>query len=251
MSFTIATLTCNDRAVLFDVIKEVIENTKTEKSIDWFIYAQGCSDIFIEKIRSMFLNSAFILKLVTCPENQGFSRGTNAVWNNVCHYDYVLCLEDDWRLVKGFNTKWLSTCLSLFQQRPEIDIIFLRKYLTDQEKWQYGWTRNINYHCFQGRLRFNYSEQMKHTVPFDYDGLIFQQIPEFMYTTNPCIYKTSSYKKCNVFPMMEFNDTHNITGEWTDSSKLNDKWGFAEAFSMEKTSGLFTVYLKDGIFFHN
>ena len=250
MKFTVATLTCNDRQVLFNVIGEMMKNTNMQ-GIEWMIYAQGCSEEFLQKIRETFENTGVILRLVVNPENEGYSKGMNNIWKNVNEYDYVLFIEDDWRFIENENKDWLKTCLECMQEN-NVDIIFLRKYLSDEEKYHYGWTRHIPYVCFEGRLRFNYEESMKSTTPFNYKSLTFQQIPEFMYSANPCIYNVESFKRCNVFPMIELNDIHNVKGEWGDSSKIaTNIWGCAEALSMEKTANLYTLYLKDGLFYHN
>jgi hypothetical protein len=265
MLFTIATLTCNNREVLFNVLREVLHNTdwnslaltlSIDRPIEWMIYAQGCSPEFLDRIRECFHNSPIFLRLIVNPLNEGYSRGMNNVWKNVCDNDYVLFLEDDWRLASDVPANWLSTCLQLVKERSEIDIIFLRKYLSDYEKWQYGWTRHIPYLCFEGRLRFNYEATMCSTQPFEYSGLVFQQIPQFMYSANPCIYKVESFRRCGVFPMHEMNDKHEVQGQWDDSSKVvsgefGNQWGCAEALSMEKTQDLYTLYLKDGVFYHN
>lgn len=250
LNFTIATLTCNDRAVLFDVIDDVFSYTNLF-NVNWIIYAQGCSERFIEKIKEKFYEKPCFLNLIVHPINTGYSKGMNAVWDAVKDYKFVLFLEDDWRLSPDTNKEWLNISIQLINERPELDIIYLRKYLTDQEKWQYGWTRNIHYKCFEGRLRFNYQEQMKNLFLLTYNSLHFQQIPNFMYTANPCIYRTDTYKRLNIFPMLEFDDIHNVKGEWNDSSKLSDKWGYSEALSMEKTADCFVLYLCDGIFYHN
>jgi hypothetical protein len=175
----------------------------------------------------------------------------NTLWNYCSVYEYVLFLEDDWRLWDQAPRNWLSVSCSILEERPEIDILFLRKYMSDHEKWQYGWTRHIPYQCFEDRLRFNYEDAMKSTEPFTYHGLTYQQIPHFMYSANPCLFKVAAYKKCNIFPMQEFNDKHSAHGTWNTSSDMSCEWGYAEALSMEKTESLYTLYLKDGVFYHN
>jgi hypothetical protein len=251
-SFVIATLTCNDRMVLFDMINDVCSYT-TISDVTWFIYAQGCSAEFINKITDVFRDKPYItLKLATNPINEGYSRGMNAVWNNVKDETFVLFLEDDWRVASDVNKDWLNTSLELINDNtPKVDIIYLRRYLTDEEKFQYGWTRHIDYIYFEGRKRFNYAEQMENTKQTVYGSNTFQQIPNFMYTANPCIYRTETYKKCGVFPMIEFQDVHNERAKWSDSSHLSKLWGHAEALSMEKTANCFVLYLCDGIFYHD
>jgi hypothetical protein len=249
---TIATLTCNDRASLFPTIDRVIENTDLS-GFAWTIFAQGCTTAFLQRIRDRFAHTDIPLHLIEYPENLGCSKGFNSLWKAIADdFDFGLMLEDDWYLVPPVNRNWLQVSLHLMTcARPDVDIVYLRKYTTDPEKYQYGWTRHIPYVCFQGRLRFNYAEGMKKTQPFQYQGHRFQQIPEFMYTNNPCLFRISAYKKVGVFPVQEYNDRHETMGKWLDSSGIANHWGWAEALAMEKTAELTVMYLEEGLFSHN
>lgn len=249
MTCTIATLTCNDRESLFPTIQKIINSTNLD-GLSWTIFAQGCSDAFLEKVRSEFKGSPVTLRLFTHSENLGCSKGFNRLWTHIQDFDIALMIEDDWYLLPQEDKEWLKTSINLMNEMPEIDIIYYRKYMTDQERWQYGWSRHIPYICFQGRLRFNYAESMKRTQPFMYKNHTFQQIPEFMYTNNPCLFRVEAYKKRNIFPFIEMNDKHDLHGTWTDSSFV-PYWGTAEALSMEKTHDCYTLYMDDGCFIHN
>jgi GT2 family glycosyltransferase len=249
-TFTIATLTCNNRKCLFKTLDSVIQNTNLE-NIHWCIFAQGCSEEFHTQIREYFKEKQPTLHLYTNPENLGFSKGCNRIWQIAEQNELALFIEDDWTLAEQTDPFWLKKSIQLMNDRKEIDVIFMRKYMSDTEKWQYGWTRHIPYHAFQGRLHFNYAEQMKSTTPFDYRGHNFHKIPEFMFTTNPCLIRTLSYKKTHVYPLYEMNDKNNAFEEWKDSSSATIEWGWSEALSMEKTQNLYVVYMDDGLFYHN
>jgi GT2 family glycosyltransferase len=251
MSFTIATLTCNDR----NSLKNTIDCIKKYTNLDgftWTIYAQGCSDEFLKTVPLMFENTGIDLRLFANKENEGCSKGFNRLWEYIKDYDFVLNIEDDWYLLEQANTDWLKTCIEYMKDHESADILYMRRYMSDQEKWQYGWNRHFSYIFFNGRLRYNYEALMKKTTPHEYKGMKFQQIPEFMFTNNPCLFRTSSYKKVNIFPIMEQpGDRHDIKGDWTDSSKFVSGWGYAEASIAEKTADLNTFYVNDGMFIHN
>lgn len=249
MSFTIATLTCNNRNSLFTTIQNIINSTDVE-GLTWTIFAQGCTYEFHNSIRKYFKNTNITLRLFTNKDNLGCSKGFNKLWTHIEEFDYVLLIEDDWYLLPQEDKLWLKTSIELMNEQSQIDIIYYRKYQTDQECWQYGWTRHIHYMCFQGRLRFNYAESMKGTIPFEYKKHMFQQIPEFMYTNNPTLYRVSSYKQRNIYPLLELEDKHNLQGAWTDSSFVQT-WGVAEALVMEKTHDCYTLYMDNGCFVHN
>ena len=183
-TFTIATLTCNNRKCLFTTLDSVCKQTDLE-NIHWCIYAQGCSEEFHQQIRDYFKDKQPILHLFTNPVNLGFSKGCNKVWQMVEQNELALFLEDDWKLTEVSDPLWLKKCMQLMNQKSEIDVLFMRKYMSHYEEWQAGWSRHIPYHAFEGRLHFNYAQQMQNTIPFEYGGHKFQQIPEFMFTTNP------------------------------------------------------------------
>jgi hypothetical protein len=249
-TFTIATLTCNNRKCLFTTLDSVIKNTNLE-NIHWCIFAQGCSEEFHIQIRDYFKDKQPTLHLYTHSENLGFSKGCNRIWQIAQSNELALFIEDDWTLADQRDPFWLKKCIQLMNNRKEIDVIFMRKYMSQYEQWQAGWIRYIPYHAFKGRLHFNYAEQMKTTTPFDYQGHTFQQIPEFMFTTNPCLIRTVSYKKTHVYPLYEMNDINNSLEEWKDSNNTTDNWGWSESLSMEKTRDLYVVYIDDGLFYHN
>ncbi len=252
MSFTIMTLTCNNREVLFETLNQFILKTSLTFKFDWHIFAQGCDASFISRIHSVkHPNISF--RIHVNEENLGLSRGMNTLWGKVKDdYEYVLNLEDDWIASESVNKNWLNSSLELLKEQPEISFIFLRKYLSEKEKWQYGWTRNIPYICFKYSDSFNYQEKMNVTSPFTFNDLQFQEIPRWLYTFNPVISRTETLKLRNVFPLREFNDRHDKTGEW--GFTLNEdcaEWGYCEALSMEKVINDKCVYLQDGIFHHH
>ena len=249
MNVTIATLTCNDRECLFNTVDYVLENTDLT-GVDWTIFAQGCSEEFLTRLEKKFEGSKVQLRLTKNTENLGCSQGFNRLWDLLQDYDFGLMLEDDWLLEPQERKDWLQVLVLLFKEQPTVDIVFLRKYISDEEKHQYGWTRHIPYRCFQGRQHFNYANSMKTTIPFKYRDFTFQRIQDFMYTNNPTFFRVEAYKKIWVFPFTEVNDKHDTRRQWNDSSALSPLWGGAEAEAMEKTRFLRVLYMEQGLFTH-
>lgn len=252
MKISITTLTCNNRQVMFKTINKFILNTTLALMIDWHIFAQGCNTPFIHQLQQInHPNISFHIHVNQ--ENLGLSKGMNRLWDIVKDdYDYILNLEDDWIASNTSNKNWLSSSISLLENSPETSFVFLRKYLSDKEKWQYGWTRNIPYLCFKHGDSFNYQEKMKSTSPFIYNDISFQVIPRWLYTFNPVLSRTSTLKQRGVFPLHEFNDKHDKMGEWQFTSYEDcSEWGYSEALSMEKVIDDTCVYLLDGIFYHD
>jgi hypothetical protein len=247
MARRIATLTCNDRESLFTTIDRLASSTDLS-GFTWTIYAQGCTQPFLDAVKARMEAWAIPLTLVKSPVNQGCSRGFNRLWSLVEDAEIVLNLEDDWYLVDGVPHNWLQVCAQLMSERPEVDILSLRAYGSKEEMWQYGWTRSIPYRCFHGRERFNYASRLGPAR--EIGGLQFREIPEFLYTNNPCLYRVVAYKRVDIFPLEEFNDSHGAQNRWGDSSLLASNWGYAEALAMEKTVGLTTLYVGEGLFQH-
>jgi hypothetical protein len=252
MKLAITTLTCNNRQVLFKTIKQFILNTSLLFTFNWYIFAQGCDTAFVDRIHNI-THPNITFHVHTNPENLGLSKGMNRLWDTVKDdYDYVLNIEDDWIASDFVNKNWLNASTRLLNESPDISFVFLRKYLSEKEKWQYGWTRNIPYLCFKHGDSFNYQEKMKTTTPFVYDNLEFQIIPKWLYTFNPVISRVSTLKQRDVFPLHEFNDKHDKMGEWQFTSYEDcPEWGYSEALSMEKVIHDTCVYLLDGIFYHD
>ena len=252
MKFVITTLTCNNRKVLFETVSQFASNTNIVFNFDWHIFAQGCTTSFIQDICQLsHPNITFIIH--DNPVNLGLSKGMNILWDKVNEgYDYVLNLEDDWIASDSTNKDWLNCSISLLENKPDISFVFLRKYLSEKEKWQYGWTRNIPYLCFKHGDSFNYQEKMRSTSPFIYNNLQFQIIPRWLYTFNPVISRTSILKTRFVFPLPEFKDKHDKMDAWAFTS-YDDcaEWGNSEALSMEKVIEDTCVYLHDGVFYHH
>ncbi len=257
--FCVATLTCNDRAALWTTISRFLERTDIpEGGLDWIIFAQGCSEGHLGIIRSLFDELARTkgvrLQLGVSEANLGCSRGFNRLWGLVWEggYEAALILEDDWSLAGHARADWLITSLRAFGElEPKPDVIAFRHYSSDAEKWQFGWTRNLNYMCHKHRDNFNYAEKMKQTAPFEFSGTRFQQIPEFLYSANPHICRVAAYAENDVFPMVEFNDVNTVRGAW-GLTRPEDvpNWGWAEAYAMESARDLYTLYYEDGIFTH-
>lgn len=264
MKFCIATLTCNNRMTLFEVLKNFVSSTEiTDKNkIDWFILFQGCSNEYLHNIDNMIQKDEYKninFRVCLWEENKGLSKGANRLFKMTDGYDYILWLEDDWILLptnlkiqmNKYPRSWLITCLELLEKEKNVSTIFLRSYATDAEKQRYGWSRTIPYKTVSKCEPLGYEIKMKKTKPFETDNIIFQEIPEFLFTFNPCIYRRCDYVARGVFPLIDADDANMTDNNWTgDSHSFAKEWGFPEANAMEKIYGLKCYYMENGIFGH-
>lgn len=257
MSFCITTLHCLDRATIFEVIQSFCENTLPldENPIIWIVLAQGCSTEHIDKLNAFFslYRNVVESRIVSWDENRGWSRGMNYLGELSRSYKYVLHLEDDWICLPPISSDWLKTCIAFLENNKNVSTLFLRRYKDDHEKHQFGWTRTIPYWIHQNPNNFNYVEKMKSTTPIKYQSFHFQEIPEFLYTANPCIRRNDDYWRAFIFPFPEHQDVRSHGIKWgltmpDDSS--NQQWGFSESLAMEKHLGLTAFYFENGVFGH-
>jgi hypothetical protein len=248
----LATLHCNDRSAIFDVIRSFAEHT-SHRRFTWIILSQGCSQEHNDLLRKELETFSFHHDVLCLDENMGWSRGMNILYDHLeTRYspDYVLHLEDDW-LCETSNMYWFNDCVSYLDTHPDVSTLFLRKYKSEKEKWDYGWTRSIWYMCFQHPHPFEYATKMKDHPIVTYKRLQLRRIPEFLYSANPTLFRFGDYKKCGVFPFEQYNDLSQKRQEWkTTTSEDAPQWGYAEAVSMEKIRDLVCMNVDKGIFFH-
>lgn len=257
--FAVTTLTCNDRNTIFKTIAAFVLNTDISKKIDWFIFAQGCSEPFLASLKKLTekieAEKNVQFHLTASEKNLGLSKGSNVLAEQTKDYKYVLNLEDDWILlgkdVTNIEKEWLDLCLQFLEEDEKVSTLFLRKYHDSGEKARYGWSKGIPYQCHKHKDNFNWKEKMKGSLKVYYHGIIFQEIPHFLFTFNPCIRRNEDYYNANVFPLQEFDDVNTIKEKWTDSGDKNiPHWGWCEALTMEKTYDLTTFNVGAGLFGH-
>lgn len=249
----ISTLHCNDRNAIFEVIESFAQQTSS-RDFTWVVYSQGCSSQHNEQIRQTFLRFHFQYELIEHAENLGWSRGMNALYDYMGFekFDYVLHLEDDWIChPETNNLDWFDDCCIYLHLHPDVSTLFLRKYISDEDKYMYGWTRNIFYQCFTHPNPFNYHEKIKSESTLSFRSLSLRRIPEFLYSANPTLFRLKHYQNKKVFPFPEFQDISAKQGEWkTTTMQDAPQWGFSEAISMEKIRDLTCINVNKGFFYH-
>lgn len=248
--FAITTISCNDRQTLFKTIEMFLQNTHYDK-LNWYIYLQGNTEKYIDKFKQYIQNfDNIIFHLIINEKNIGLSKGVNELNENVKEYKYVLHIEDDWACLAE-NKNWLNTCLNFMEIHTDISTLYLRKYSNNEEKFQFGWTRNIKYQCHKYKDNFNYAEKMKKSHIIMYEEIKFQHIPKCLFTFNPTIRRNKDYYDNDIFPLLEFDDISNKKNMWklTQEHEIKD-WGWCEALTMEKTINLKTYNVANGIFGH-
>jgi len=251
MSLGVTILTYNNNEVLFSTLRHFYENTDFTpfSNIEVHILAQCCCKSYIKSLETICkaydIQNKVKFILHTTDENMGVSKGGNFLYNQTKKFDFVLQLEDDWILLEN-NRSWLSECHNRISINENISTISLRKYSSDKEKWQYGWSRTIPYMCHQHENNFNYKDKLSET-----DNPNFTGIKEFLFTFNPVIRNNRHYEEAEVFPLPEFEDG-DTSIEIKDGVKIhsNRNWGACEALSMEKIRHLKTELYKEGIFGH-
>ena len=251
-SFAIATLHCNDRTAFFEVIHSFVRQTDY-RNFRWVVFSQGCSYLHNEAIRNTFKSYNIAYDLIEVEENMGWSRGMNGLYKHLQENDYkiIFHLEDDWLCDEISNPDWLFHCRTYLQTHQDVSTLFLRKYVSDEDKYQYGWTRHIFYRCFVHPCPFNYAEKIKNEPKEEYKSLVFQKIPNFLYSANPTIFRFQDYMNKGVYPFPEFNDASNKQEYWsTTTNEEVEQWGFSESISMEKIRDLTCMNVNHGFFYH-
>lgn len=250
----IATLHCNNRTAIFEVIESFSREIAT-RNFKWIIYSQGCDADHNRKIQQALEDANILFELICKEENVGWSKGMNALYEVIAagKHDYVLHLEDDW-ICEHDDTRdgrWFDDCCLYLHLHTDVSTLFLRKYTNEEDKYMYGWSRSIYYHCFQHPNPFNYQEKIKGQPKIDFRSLVVRRIPEFLYSANPTLFRLCDYVRQGVFPFPEFHDVSNKQGEWKTTT-MDDapQWGFSEAISMEKTRDLVCMNVNKGFFYH-
>lgn len=250
----IATLHCNNRTAIFEVIESFSKEVAT-RNFKWIIYSQGCDADHNRKIQQALEYANILFELICKEENLGWSKGMNALYEVIAagKHDYVLHLEDDW-ICEHDDTRdgrWFDDCCLYLHLHTDVSTLFLRKYTSEEDKYMYGWSRSIYYHCFQHPNPFNYQDKIKEQPKIDFRSLVVRRIPEFLYSANPTLFRLGDYVRQGVFPFPEFHDISNKQGEWKTTT-MDDapQWGFSEAISMEKTRDLVCMNVNKGFFYH-
>ena len=265
-SFCLTTLTCNDRKTLFDTIESFLENTDINhlpiinQKLPWLIFIQGSINEYFDRLRQFtdkqMEQFAIDFQYIRSEENIGLSKGSNKLALAAKKYDYVLHIEDDWQCLPKDITcvgiDWLEVCISFMLEHPEVSTLFLRKYVSDDEKKRYAWNCHVAYRCHKyAKDNFNYAKKMEGSEVFNHRNIKFQHIPTFLFTFNPCIRRNKDYYTAEVFPFDEYEDVNKRRENWglTEYKDVKD-WGWCEAYAMEKTRDFKTFNVASGIFGH-
>lgn len=254
----IGTLHCNDRRAIFHVIESLAKCVPETSRVlfTWVVFSQGCSSEHNDEIEHRMLAHGFQLRLLRIDANLGWSRGMNGLYTELymrSQYELVLHLEDDWICDAETTTdpNWLEDCLVYMAFHQNVSTLFLRKYVDDQDKFMYGWTRSIPYLCFEHPNSFNYQSKIQSQPKIPFRGLTLRRIPEFLYSANPTIIRVKDYVDAKVLPFPEFDDATCRQGEWkTTTSEDAPQWGYSEGLSMEKIRHLVCMNVNHGFFYH-
>jgi hypothetical protein len=246
-------LSHNDNEILIYALKQFVKNTTFDFPCDLHVLIQSCSKAFILSLESLLVQYNKTVNNLNCilhteKQNLGVSKANNMLYNITKNYEYVIHLEDDWFLLG--KKSWLTTCIKFMDDNKDVSTIALRKYGSEKEKHDYGWTRTIPYVCHTHKDNFDYQNKLgvKKVVMFSNELLVFTEIKNFLFTFNPTVRRNIDYNK--VFPVVEFNDFDN-TNEFKDQKvHSNEKWGWCEALTMEKTRDFTTFMFDEGIFVH-
>lgn len=257
MLLSVTFLSHNDNELLFHSMKEFLDNTDfTDIEFEVQILIQKCSRAYIMSIEALCKSYPYRIVLHTEESNLGVSKANNFLYNVTRSSKYILHLEDDWFLYHA-NKKWLKSCINRLEQNDKLSTIALRKYGTDKEKFDYGWSRNINYLCHNHKDNFDYQNKLGYVENEflfsngNFTSFAFTQIKNFLFTFNPAIRRNSDYVNCNVYPFPEFEDV-DTTLVYEENKKIHtsERWGWCEALTMEKTRDLNTEMFEQGIFVH-
>jgi len=249
MTIAITFLSHNDNEILIFAIKELIKNTIFHMECHIHILLQCCSKSYILSIENLLVEFNKTINNIKCilhteKENVGVSKGNNILYNLTKNYKYVIHLEDDWFIIS--NKDWFKTCIKFMEENENVDTLALRKYVSEKEKYDYGWTRTIPYYCHKHTDNFNYQNKLGNKIQIEDSE--FTEIKHFLFTFNPTIRRNKSYN--SIFPLLEFNDIDNINEYKQTKIHSNEKWGWCEALTMEKTRDFTTYMYKEGIFIH-
>ena len=210
-------------------IPDVIKST--DNKIDWFIRLNGTNEKLnktIEYITEKY--SGEVNWNIFVGDNVGVGAGINFINNKTQDYEFSLFIEGDWICMDGVNREWLISSLELLDIHPDVDLVFLRRYLSDMEDRQNGMSEWINPTSFAQKLQQNEDT--------------FILLNRGFYTNNPSIRRQHSLYDKKIFPLNEYYDTEGNPSE----IKTKEDWGRAEEES--RHTFLKTLYLWPGIFNH-
>jgi glycosyltransferase involved in cell wall biosynthesis len=267
MNLAITFLSHNDNFLFFNTLSEFLLHTNLNcnsqfnisklNDIHFFILLQNCSKSFTNSIHSIFkcFKITNNINIINEPSNIGLSKANNKLATLTSSFKYVLHLEDDWVLYHPDNPNWLFHCIHfLNSSHTPLSTIALRKYGTPEEKYQYGWTRNIPYICHTYKDNFDYQNKLGETIEVfnntDSVSTKFTFIKNYLFTFNPTIRKNKDYYSAGVYPLPEYNDNDTTDDLKIKGNHSSKEWGFCEALSMEKTRHLNTVMYEEGCFVH-
>lgn len=249
-------LTHNDNESLLAVVSQFLSRTTLPENLSIHVLAQCCSDSYKRSFETLVSKYSFI-KLHFIDENIGVSRANNRLFEFTKDCEFVLHIEDDWILHLDTPKNWLQHCLQHLQLNPDVSTMILRRYMSDEERLQYGWSRHIPYSCHKHTDNFNF--ESKRLSPLTYflheETYTTTEIPTFLFTFNPVIRRNKDYIQAGVYPIIEFDDIDKDLSELLDTQTLkknhtNSCWGWSEALTMEKTRHLKSVLYNEGIFMH-
>ncbi len=244
--FGITFLTHNDNESLLYVLQHFMEYTNLEGlEVVIHILAQCCSDSYKRALETLTQNLKNNFQLHFIEENVGISRGNNMLYNFTKECEFVLHLEDDWFIHPETSKNWLKHCIEYLEINRDVSTISLRKYGSEKEKHQYGWTRTIDYTCHQHKNNFNYHTKLGdpiESITKNYELYMMREIKEFLLTFNPHIRRNSDYEKVGAYPLYEFDNIEKNDLIVSNETKThNVSWGWSEALAMEKTRELKSV----------
>jgi glycosyltransferase involved in cell wall biosynthesis len=259
MLLSITLLSYNDNELLIHTMKELLNNTNFD-GIDFEVQllVQCCSKAYIMSIEALCKSyKQYKIILHTEERNLGIGGGGNFLYNVTKNSKYVLHIEDDWILYQA-DSNWLNACIQRLENNESLSTVVLRRYGTEKEKFDYGWSRHIPYVCHKNKENFNYQNKLGETeIEFVNEGSTFKNhnftpIKNFLFTFNPVIRRNIDYQKCNVYPLPEFEDGDGLVSQFENQKKIhtNEKWGWCEALTMEKTIDLNSEMYENGIFVH-
>lgn len=255
MDLSVTFLTHNDNYLFLHTLTCFLRNTNfnldalgsMNKEIRVYILLQNCSKAFINAvhctIRSYGAQAPNLsFSVVEEESNLGIAKANNKLADLTKNSTFVLHLEDDWILQKE-RKNWLIHSLHFLTNNPKASTFALRKYSSEQEKHQYGWTRHINYVCHSFKDNFNYQTKCKDpaTITTDFSTeYSVTRIEHFLFTFNPVIRRNADYYICDVFPLCSYEDQDSVEDLNNKGNHSNPYWGFCEASTMEKTRHLNT-----------
>lgn len=182
--------------------------------IDWYVRFNGTDEELLFQFEKLKIKYNDIVNWYEYRgENLGVGAGINFLNRLTKDYEYVFFLEGDWITlpdsISGLNN-WLPAVISCLEEHKDIDVIYLRKYLSDIDDRQFGYSYWIR------------EENIKERV--ELDGNTFLKLVKREYSNNPHIRRNSKFFEVGIFPLEEFFDKEGKPLE----IKGNDLWGQAE-----------------------